>query len=177
MRALFGGTVLALAAVSAACGGGGILQPEGTPDSGGQVASPRADPSPAAIKPHADLSSPTASEPAFVPNVALTGKFTGVDDFHFGRGNVVVIETMAATYTLQFDEFSVRNGQDLFVYLSSSAEGRAEGDIELGRLKATDGAFGYEIPAGTDVSRFKSAIIWSKSLSMLFAVAPLTPVQ
>jgi len=42
----------------------------------------------------------------------------------------------------------------------------------FGRLKATDGAFSYELPAGTDPAEFASAIVWCKQFSHLFAVAP-----
>jgi len=156
-------------------------QADGMPESDREVASPQDDSSSAATNTptaeHTDYSSRATPEPAFVPHVVLQGEFTGADDFHFGRGKVLVIETLPGTYMLQFEDFSVRNGPGLFVYLSPSARERAEGFIELGRLKATDGAFGYEIPVGTDVSRFRSAIIWSKTLSVLFALAPLTAVQ
>ena len=47
---------------------------------------------------------------------------------------------------------------------------------KLGRLKATDGAFGYELPPGTDPADFASAIIWCKQFSHLFAVAPLEAI-
>ncbi len=155
-------------------------QPDGMPENDGEFTSQEDDPSSAATNtptPEHTDSSRATPEPGFIRQVVLQGEFTGADDFHFGRGKVLVIETLPDTYMLQFEDFSVRNGPGLFVYLSPSASERAEGFIELGRLKATDGAFGYEIPAGTDVSRFKSAIIWSKTLSVLFAVAPLTEVQ
>jgi hypothetical protein len=67
----------------------------------------------------------------------------------------------------------VRNGPDLFVYLSPSADGYAEGALNLGGLKATDGSFNYEVPEGTDISQFKSVIIWCRRFTVLFAVAPL----
>ena len=70
-------------------------------------------------------------------------------------------------------DFSVRNGPDLFVYLSPDADDYAEARSNSGKLKATDGAFGYELPAGTDPADFASAIIWCKQFSHLFAVAPL----
>jgi hypothetical protein len=146
----------------------------------GEVISPQDDPSSAAtntLTPEHTDSSRATPESVFIRQVVLQGEFTGADDFHFGRGKVLVIETLPGAYMLQFEDFSVRNGPGLFVYLSPSARERAEGFIELGRLKATDGAFGYEIPVGTDVSRFRSAIIWSKTLSVLFAVAPLAAVQ
>jgi len=43
----------------------------------------------------------------------------------------------------------------------------------LAGRKATDGPFNYEVPAGTDVSQFKSAIVWCRRFSVLFAAAPL----
>lgn len=110
----------------------------------------------------------------FTPRETARGEFEGADAFHFGRGQALLIETAPDAYTLRFENFSVRNGPDLFVYLSPSEDGFAEGAINLGALKATDGAFNYEVPAGTDVSQFKSAIVWCKQFSVLFAVASLT---
>ena len=105
--------------------------------------------------------------------VTATGRFRGADEFHTGEGTAKLIETAPGHYTLRFEEFSVRNGPDLYVYLSPEADGYADGALNLGRLKATDGAFNYEIPAGTDVTQFKSALVWCKQFSVLFASAPL----
>jgi hypothetical protein len=113
----------------------------------------------------------TASE--FTPIVISTGEFMGADDFHFGRGQALLIETAPDAYTLRFEDFSVRNGPDLFVYLSQNPDGYADDALELGRLKATDGSFNFEVPTGTDISQFKSAIVWCKPFSVLFASAPL----
>lgn len=112
--------------------------------------------------------------PEFTAGVIASGEFRGADDFHFGRGQALLIETAPETYTLRFENFSVRNGPDLFVYLSPDPDGYSNDALELGRLKATDGAFNYEIPAGTEVSQFKSAIVWCKPFSVLFAVAPVS---
>jgi hypothetical protein len=101
---------------------------------------------------------------------------TGVDDFHFGEGTALLIETAPGEYTLRFEDFSVRNGPDLFVYLSPDADGYADGAINLGELKATDGAFNYEIPPDVDVSRFNSAVVWCKQFAVEFASAPLEDV-
>jgi hypothetical protein len=130
---------------------------------------------------------PTMSEPAmtqppvasatpeptpFVPTTLRTGTFRGADEFHFGEGTASLIETAPGRYTLRFESFSVRNGPDLFVYLSPEADGYADGALELGTLKATDGAFGYELPEGTDPADFASAVVWCKQFAVLFAVAP-----
>lgn len=129
--------------------------------------------SPAAIP--SATSRPPGPTP-FAPRRIATGTFRGTDDFHFGRGTASIVETRPGRYTLRFEDFSVRNGPDLFVYLSPVADDYADGALELGRLKATDGAFGYELPAGTDPADFASAIVWCKQFSHLFAVAPLAVV-
>ena len=68
----------------------------------------------------------------------------------------------------------MRNGPDLYVYLSPKADGYTSDALELGKLKARDGSFGYDLSAGTDPDTFRSAIIWCKQFSHLFATAPFT---
>jgi Electron transfer DM13 len=136
-----------------------------------------ADPSSTATDPPTDVSTaaPSAPTPAptpFAPATLATGTFHGSDDFHFGTGTARIIETRPGQYRLRFDEFSVRNGPDLYVYLSPSADGYADGALELGKLKATDGSFGYDIPDGVDPSRYASTVVWCKQFSHLFATAP-----
>ncbi|HEU0072993.1 MAG TPA: DM13 domain-containing protein [Dehalococcoidia bacterium] len=114
------------------------------------------------------------SATSFEPTVVQTGEFTGSDDFHFGRGDALIIETEPGVFTLRFENFSVRNGPDLYVYLSTDPTGEdVEASLNLGQLKATDGAFNYEIPANIDVSTIKSAVVWCRQFSVLFAHAEL----
>ena len=114
---------------------------------------------------------------AAMPRITHNGEVKGADAFHFGSGRALVIETAPGQYTLRFEDFSVRNGPGLYVYLSPDPDGYAEGVLNLGKLKATDGAFNYEIPSGTDVSQFKSAVVWCKIFSALFLTAPLNPLS
>jgi len=115
---------------------------------------------------------PAATEaPQFEPRVLSQGEFHGADDFHFGRGQALLIETAPGQYTLRFENFSVRNGPDLFVYLSPDPGGISDA-LLLGDLKGTDGAFNYDVPAGTDISRYKSALVWCRQFAVLFATAP-----
>jgi hypothetical protein len=113
----------------------------------------------------------TPAPSQFVATVIAAGTFRGADDFHFGEGSASIIETAPGRFTLRFDDFSVRNGPDLYVYLSPDPAGYADGVLELGTLKATDGSFGYELPDGADPTGFASAVIWCKQFSVLFAVA------
>jgi len=115
--------------------------------------------------------SPTVTPLA--PVTLASGTFKGTDEFHYGRGTATLIEVEPGRYHLRLQDFSVRNGPDLYVYLSTSATDYTDDALELGTLKATDGSFGYDLPAGTDPARFRSAIIWCKQFSHLFAVAPL----
>ncbi len=111
----------------------------------------------------------------FEPAVIQTGMFTGSDDFHFGHGNALIIETEPGVYTLRFENFSVRNGPDLYVYLSTERSGEnVDEALNLGQLKATDGAFNYELPSDVDISTIKSAVIWCRQFSVLFAHAELS---
>ena len=126
--------------------------------------------------PPTDPASPAATAAAtpFAPTTVASGTFHGTDDFHFGRGTASIIEVGPGRYHLRLDDFSVRNGPDLYVYLSTAPDDYADDALELGTLKATEGSFGYDLPEGTDPSRFQSAIIWCKQFSHLFAVAPFT---
>ncbi len=143
------------------------------PSARGDIATPVE----SAVTPRADVSaSTTPSAPTNTARRLASGSFHGTDDFHFGRGTATIIETAPGAYTLRLEAFSVRNGPDLFVYLSPSAHDYVRGAVEVGRLKATDGTFGYELPPGTDPADFASAIIWCKQFSHLFAVAPLNAI-
>jgi Electron transfer DM13 len=150
--------------VAAAAGGEtGTATPEEAPNSAA-TASPEASSPP--------TKAPQATEaPQFEPTVLTQGEFVGADDFHFGRGQALLIETAPGAYALRFENFSVRNGPDLFIYLSTDPNGYSDDALLLGELKGTDGAFNYDVPPGTDVSQYKSAVVWCKAFSVLFATA------
>lgn len=117
---------------------------------------------------------PATPSPASVAAAERSGSFSGADDFHFGRGNARLVETATGSFTVRLEGFAVRNGPDLYVYLSPSADGYAADSVELGRLKADRGNQNYRVPDGTDVSGSRSVVIWCKQFGVLFATAPLT---
>ena len=120
---------------------------------------------------------PVVDAPGFKPRLTHSGAFKGADDFHFGRGDAALIVTAPATSVLRFEMFSVRNGPDLYVYLSRDTNTRrVDESLNLGRLKATDGAFNYELPAGIDIASVKTVVVWCRQFGVLFAEAPLRPV-
>jgi hypothetical protein len=137
--------------------------------------SPTASPAPAAPTTAPTPGPTTAASPTpaqFEPHAVRQGEFVSADDFHFTYGNALLIETAPGNYTLRFEDFSVRNGPDVFVLLSPTND-YGEGALNLGSLKGTDGAFNYEVPPGTDVSQYKSAVIWCRQFDVLFGHAEL----
>jgi len=124
-----------------------------------------------------DTSTEAPTDPTAEPTPALaaprTGEFHGADDFHFGSGTATLVETAPGTWTVRFENFSVRNGPDLFVYVSPDAAGYTDAAIELGELKATDGNFNMDLPAGVIPWDPASVVIWCKQFAVQFAVAPL----
>jgi hypothetical protein len=120
-------------------------------------------------------SAPTAAPTTPPAPIALAGSFHGSDDFHFGRGTARLIEVAPGSFIVRLEDFAVRNGPDLYVYLSRSADGYATGAIELGRLKADTGNQNYAVPAGAfdDPADVASVVIWCRQFSHLFATAPL----
>ena len=46
--------------------------------------------------------------------------------------------------------------------------------VETGKLKATTGASNYELAATTDITKYKSVVIYCKSFSVVFGYANLS---
>ena len=149
---------------------------EAGPTAPSATASPTAIPSndtePSVVATRSPTAPATQAPTPFAATTLATGEFSGTDEFHFGRGTASIVEIEPGRYHLRLTDFSVRNGPDLFVYLSPDPDGYTDDSVELGKLKATDGSFGYDLPDGSDPTRFRSVLIWCKQFSHLFAVAP-----
>jgi hypothetical protein len=104
------------------------------------------------------------------------GEFRGADDFHYGQGQALLLETAPGSHVVRLESISVRNGPDLFVYLSPSPIGWTDSALNLGRLRANEGSLNFELPQGTDVAQARSVVIWCRQFGVLFATAPLEAV-
>lgn len=110
------------------------------------------------------------------PSIVGRGTFRGLD--HETTGTASLVRLADGGHVLRFENLSTSNGPDLRVYLSAepaSGEGRAfaRDFIDIGALKGNRGNQNYEIPAGTDVSRFRSVVIWCRRFTVGFGVAGL----
>ncbi|MGV8107750.1 MAG: DM13 domain-containing protein [Nitrososphaerota archaeon] len=103
----------------------------------------------------------------------LMGNFVGAgDDFHNVEGLAKVITLSDGKTFLRLENLKATNGPDLYVYLST---GKDSSDIvNLGRLKGNIGNQNYEIPTGTDLSKYSTVLIWCKAFSTLFGSAELS---
>ncbi|MFI9385925.1 DM13 domain-containing protein [Kutzneria sp. NPDC052558] len=111
---------------------------------------------------------------------AVVGKGTFRSLAHPTSGQAEVVKTADGDSVVQLRDFSTSDGPAVHVWLSDkpqdagdSAFGR-DGYLDLGSLKATQGNEVYTIPAGTDVSKYKSVLIWCDRFSVGFGVAPVT---
>ena len=119
---------------------------------------------------------PTAATTAapVSPKVLAFGQLQRIDDLHRGTGPVSLVELDGKTF-VRFENVAIQNGPDLHVYLARGAGGAYDGgrDLYLGALRATNGSFNYELPAGTSVSDYRSVVVWCRAFTVLFTWADL----
>lgn len=97
-----------------------------------------------------------------------------MDDVHRGEGPVLLIELEGKRF-IRFENVAIQNGPDLHVYLGRGSGGAYDGnrDLYLGVLKATNGTFTYDLPAGTRIEDYKSVVVWCRAFAVLFTWADL----
>ena len=119
--------------------------------------------------------------PASAQPVALAaGQFGVVDAVHKGAGTATIFTLPGGRKVLRFDDFTVTNGPDLYVYLAAHPaprDGRQvhEGGVEVARLKGNVGGQNYDLPADLDLAAVKSVVIYCKQFSVVFSTATLAP--
>jgi hypothetical protein len=103
----------------------------------------------------------------------LMANFVGAGDgFHNVEGVAKVLTLPDEKTFLRLENLKATNGPDLYVYLSTGKD--ASDIVNLGRLKGNIGNQNYEIPAGTDLAKYNTVLIWCKAFSTLFGSANLS---
>jgi Electron transfer DM13 len=138
-------------------------------------------PAPPAVAPTGSSlpSSPPTSAPSQRTSrltVLASGDFRSLE--HGTTGKASILRRSDGSVFLRFDDLSTSNGPDLHVYLSqvpASDDWHAYGErfIDLGKLKGNIGDQNYALPAGIDLSKFRSAVVWCKRFAVGFGVAGL----
>jgi len=109
--------------------------------------------------------------------IALQGSFMDADSFHQGAGTATIYQ-QGEQLVLRFEEFSVTNGPDLHIILSTNSIPTSRDDIgqnyiDLGSLKGNTGDQNYDIPADVDLSQYQSIVIYCMPFHVVFATATL----
>jgi hypothetical protein len=116
---------------------------------------------------------PAPAEPAELAR----GAFVSRD--HGTSGIARVLDLGDGRRIVRLEALDTDNGPDLYVYLTSNPatgdEGAFDDDyVDLGRLKGNLGDQNYDLPAGTDLGRFATVVIWCDRFDSAFGAADLT---
>jgi pentapeptide MXKDX repeat protein len=108
-----------------------------------------------------------------------TGKFHG--KVHKTEGRATVYQEADGKLVLRLTNFKTSNGPDVHVILVATKDAMDDANflkdntekIELGKLKGNEGDQNYEIPTGTDLTKFRTVSIYCERFNANFGAAPL----
>jgi hypothetical protein len=119
-----------------------------------------------------NMSKSTSNNSSAIDAKPMTGTFEGAGDgIHNAEGVAKVITLQDGNKVLRLENLKATNGPDLYVYLSMDKG--ASDFVDLGRLKGNIGNQNYNIPQGTDLTKYNTVLIWCKQFSVLFGSAKL----
>jgi pentapeptide MXKDX repeat protein len=102
----------------------------------------------------------------------FTGKFHG--KVHKTEGRATISQEADGKLVLRLTSFKTSNGPDVHVLLAANEDVKSNTEkVELGKLKGNQGDQNYEIPAGTDMTKFKTVSIYCERFNANFGTAPL----
>jgi hypothetical protein len=107
-----------------------------------------------------------------------TGTFHG--KVHQTSGRATVYQDAEGKLVLRLTNFKTSNGPDVHVILIAAKDADDDANfltdtprVELGKLKGNEGDQNYEIPTGTDLSKFQTVSIYCERFNANFGAAPL----
>ena len=113
------------------------------------------------------------------PVTLSSGRFH--DGAHKTSGMAAIYKLADGKEVLRLTDFATSNGPDVQVYLVAandamdSATVTKAGFLHLGALKGNMGDQNYEVPAGTDLNKYRAVTIWCRRFGVNFGTAPLQP--
>jgi len=117
---------------------------------------------------------PTASAAS---NKLATGQFHS--GAHETKGTATVFQLADGKKMLRLTDFATSNGPDVHVYLVAANDAKDNdavtkaGFVDIGSLKGNIGDQNYDLPANTDLAKYRAITIWCKRFSVNFGTAPL----
>ena len=112
--------------------------------------------------------------------ILAQGEFQDTDTVHRGKGTARVLALPAGGIEIQLSEFEVTNGPDLELWFSDHPNPASSSDVttgnwlSLGLLKGNIGDQSYLVPSGTNISEYRSIVVWCEQFGVLFSAASLS---
>lgn len=108
-----------------------------------------------------------------------TGTFHG--KVHQTSGRATIYQEADGRLLLRLTDFRTSNGPDVHVILIAATDADDNANflksdtqrVELGNLKGNEGDQNYEVPAGTDLGKFRTVSIYCERFNANFGAAPL----
>jgi len=108
-----------------------------------------------------------------------TGTFHG--KVHQTSGRATIYQEQDGRLVLRLTHFKTSNGPDVHVILIAAKDADDDANflksdverVELDKLKGNEGDQNYDIPAGTDLSKFRTVSIYCERFNANFGAAPL----
>ncbi len=116
-------------------------------------------------------SPPTAEVSAIPAKIISSSRTSFMRTSSYSTSGEVFVSSVNGKRSINFVNFETMNGLTLRVYLSTSL--LASDFINLGDLKEVTGEQSYEIPSGTNLSKYNKVLIWCVPASVLFGSADL----
>ncbi len=128
----------------------------------------------ATVAPAPPVTEPVATTVAG-PITLAQGSFISRE--HPTRGTASILDVSGQQF-VRFEDFSTSNGPKLVVYLTTAppdAPDAAFDDdiVDLGDLQGNIGNQNYEIPAGVDLARYRTVVVWCARFHVAFGAAAL----
>lgn len=108
-----------------------------------------------------------------------TGTFHG--KVHSTSGRATIYQEADGKLVLRLTNFKTSNGPDVHVVLIAAMDAADDANflksnterVELGLLKGNEGDQNYNIPGGTDLTKFQTVSIYCERFNANFGAAPL----
>ncbi len=91
----------------------------------------------------------------------------GADFLHRASGTARFVERDGKTF-VRYENLDMTNGPQLEVWLTASLDNITADYVRIGAIQGTKGGFDYEVPAGTDLQKYRFAVHWCVPFSILF---------
>jgi Electron transfer DM13 len=108
--------------------------------------------------------------------ITARASLAGLDALRVCEGSVVIYQAADGSYLIRFEDFTITPGPDLRVVLSvvqnpQDANDVQAGDLdyELGALRGVSGNQNYSAPPEFDLRQYRSIVIYSPSLELIYA--------